>query len=315
MIKKFSIWILSITGLLPAFTSYALTDALKIRIENASYSDETIIRFLPGASAGFDACCDAWKLFPRNAAVPCVFTRSDVGQGLSINACPPFQGSYSVELFLHIGVGGTYKFSSTEPGAFGPGVSITMLDKVTGKTYNLRDTLAVHVVQLPGMAVTDTARFRIIFSTPAMLTDGSGFLPGIKFEQPDTRFSVSLEKNGSETPLTLDPFAQIISFNAKTAGGKVYLHWNVINLQQDGLFVIYASNDGENYHPVGSKKAIGTPVKKPIAYYFKEDKEYLGEKKYYRIVYLSAASRYLLSERISLGEEKASVAKISKDTE
>ena len=35
---------------------YAITDALKIRIAGNNYSDETIIRFLPGATVEYDAC-------------------------------------------------------------------------------------------------------------------------------------------------------------------------------------------------------------------------------------------------------------------
>ena len=97
---------------------YAITDALKIRIAGNNYSDETIIRFLPGATVEYDACCDAYKLFSMNSNVPNIFTKTPLGDNLTINALPPLTTLYNTGLFLRIGSCGNYTFKSEEMGAF-----------------------------------------------------------------------------------------------------------------------------------------------------------------------------------------------------
>jgi len=147
--------------------SYAITDALKIKISSGSYSDETIIRFMPGATAGFDGCCDAWKMFSLNSLVPNIFTKTPDAEELTINALPPLTTSFTCSLFLRTGVSGYYSFGSKEVGAFAPGVCIRMYDQVTGSIYDLRDTNTVQSIYLPAISENDAARFTIVFSLPA----------------------------------------------------------------------------------------------------------------------------------------------------
>lgn len=153
--------------LLCPFTSGAVTDALRIKIASPTYSDETVIRFMPGASNCFEGCCDAFKLFSPNNAVPNVFTRSCMGEELTINALPPLNAPFSADLFLRIGINAVYSFKTEEIGAFAEGICITMLDKTTGYMYNLRDTALTHSINLPLISMNDAARFRVFFSLPA----------------------------------------------------------------------------------------------------------------------------------------------------
>src|SRR3989337_1631308 len=94
---------LLLTAELISTDAMAITDALKIRIARGSYSDETIIRFVAGATNGFDGSYDAWKLFSANAAVPNIFSKDNVGDELTINAMPEFISSIIQDVFLKIG--------------------------------------------------------------------------------------------------------------------------------------------------------------------------------------------------------------------
>ena len=157
---------LLLTAELISTDAMAITDALKIRIARGSYSDETIIRFVAGATNGFDGSYDAWKLFSANAAVPNIFSKDNVGDELTINAMPEFISSIIQDVFLKIGTAGTYTFSSEEPGLFIAGVKIIMKDVVTGQLYDLRTT-NTYTINLPAIAQTDPARFQVFFSYPA----------------------------------------------------------------------------------------------------------------------------------------------------
>lgn len=141
----------------------AINNALKIRIAGGAYSDETVIRFEPGATDGFDGSYDAWKLFSGNLSVPNIFTKDVDGNELSINAWPDFTASVTKDVLLRIGVASTYTFTPEETGSFAPGVCIKMKDLVTGLIYDMR-AAASFTVSLPVIAKTDPARFRVFFS-------------------------------------------------------------------------------------------------------------------------------------------------------
>jgi hypothetical protein len=165
-VKKFS-FLLTIC-LIAVFStqSHAITDALKIKISKGSYSDETIIRFLPGATTGFDGSYDAWKMFSTNLSVPNIFSKSSTADELSINAIPSFTASVTMDLFLRINAADTYTITAEEPGAFASGVKIIMKDLVTNQLYNLR-TINSCIISLPVISQTASARFQVFFSYPA----------------------------------------------------------------------------------------------------------------------------------------------------
>lgn len=146
--------------------SFAITNAIKIKIEKGSYSDETVIRFLSDATTGFDGSYDAWKLFSSNTAVPNIFTKTSDGDPLAINALPGLSSSQSVDVFLKINTAGTFTISAEELGAFDSSVCIMMKDLSTGSLYYLRST-SPYIIALPAIAQTASARFRVFFSYPA----------------------------------------------------------------------------------------------------------------------------------------------------
>lgn len=143
-----------------------ITDALRIKIANSSYSDETVIRFVDGATTDFDGSYDAWKMFSFNAAVPNIFTKTCLGDELAISALPTFTASVTADVFLKIGTAGTFTLSAEELGVFSPDVKIIMKDLSTNQLYDLRSA-NTYTFSFPVIALTAPARFQVFFSYPA----------------------------------------------------------------------------------------------------------------------------------------------------
>lgn len=125
-----------------SFSSYlfSITDALKLKIQSGSYSDETVIRFLPSATPGFDASYDAWKIFSSNPLVPAIYTQIDSVSNLSINALPSLVDEQHLTVFTYAGNTGSYTITATEIGIFSPSVSIILEDTETGNNIDLRQS-------------------------------------------------------------------------------------------------------------------------------------------------------------------------------
>lgn len=130
---------MGIAFFLLSFSASAQTDAIRLRIDGNNYSDETIVRFVNGATDGFDSSYDAWKLFSPNTQVPSLYTQIDSVSPLSINALPQLDHKWTVGIFADISVAGTYTITPTEPGPFLPNVCIMLEDLSTGAYYDMRN--------------------------------------------------------------------------------------------------------------------------------------------------------------------------------
>jgi PKD repeat protein len=159
-----------------SISASAVSDALKIKVINGSTSDETVIRFLPGATSGFDGSYDAYKLFSSSPVSPAAFTRIDSVTPLSVNALPALNTQSSIALYTHIKVAGTYTFQAIELGSgFPAGVVIKLEDLQTGISYNFRNGQSFSLA-LQANTVSTSNRFIVHFS-PAALTNISSILP------------------------------------------------------------------------------------------------------------------------------------------
>jgi PKD repeat protein len=152
-------------NILISLSANAITNALKIKISNGTYSDETVVRFLPNATNNFDPNYDAWKQFSSNSAVPAVFTNIDPQSHLSINALPTFSSETKVDLCFYVGTSGTYTIQSIELGAFLSGVSIMLEDKMTGMIYKFRGGNSF-AINLFANTIASASRFTLHFSPP-----------------------------------------------------------------------------------------------------------------------------------------------------
>lgn len=120
----------------------------------------------------------------------------------------------------------------------------------------------------------------------------------------------TLANDGQEIPLKKDSIGQITALTAKQVQDTVFLCWKVQDIHQNGIFILYSSFDGSKYDIFGTKRAIGIPIHSEIAYYFK-DKNSSLQKKYYKVIYISSDSEFLVSEKASSNGEKVIMAELS----
>ncbi|MBA3706618.1 MAG: PKD domain-containing protein [Bacteroidetes bacterium] len=155
-----------------------ICDALKLKISNGTYSDETVIRFLQGATLDFDSNYDAWKLLSANTAVPQIYTKIKPGS-LSINAYPALVKNETLNLFATVGSIGSYTITATEIGPFSSNVDIFIENIATGNVQNLR-TNPVYIFNVSDITAfnSNPANFIIRFSLPAPVISDFSFDTG-----------------------------------------------------------------------------------------------------------------------------------------
>lgn len=278
----------------PEALSQGLSDALRIKIELGSYSDETVIRFTPDASKGYDACCDAWNIFVPESPAPDLFSKNNCGGPLSIQSLPAFTGADSADLFLKADVAGTYTLSAEEPGPFDRQVRILLNDLETGAQYDLRSGKKF-ILALPPRPATAPSRFRIRFLTYKNKTAGT-----VKHTSGDAaRFRIELESNSTRVALQPDTLARINSLSVISKEGSSYLCWKTAGQKEDGYYLVYRSADSTHYECVGKKQGTGVPIAGEVAYYFKDKFSSPGPVQY-RVVHISRQNTFLTSEAITV---------------
>ena len=150
---KIIYWVVSTILSFVTINANALTNALKLTLSNSAYSDETVIRYVAGATPGFDGNYDAWKLSGYNGSAPSIYTMLDSNSALSINAFGPLAKDEKITVFATVGAVGNYSLTVNQIGAFVSTVDIFIEDVNTGLFQNLR-TNSVY-----NFTVTDTAAF------------------------------------------------------------------------------------------------------------------------------------------------------------
>jgi|SRR6218665_2544892 len=147
---------------LAANANATITDALKVKVINGTSTDETVIRFVAGATNTFDGSYDAYKMFSSSPVVPATFTQIDAANRLSVNALPVLSETADIELFIHVKVAGTYTLQATELGAFLPTTKIILEDKLDGSMYAFKNGTSVSFPMTVN-TVNSASRFVIHF--------------------------------------------------------------------------------------------------------------------------------------------------------
>ena len=113
----------------------------------------------------------------------------------------------------------------------------------------------------------------------------------------------SASSTGTEILMAKDTVADITSFSGKYNSGNVFLAWAITNLKNDGIFLVYRSNDGKKFDLIGTKLATGVPIENEIAYYF-TDKTFSSGTNIYRVIYISQTLGFLSTEKMIVDTEK-----------
>ncbi|MBL7888534.1 MAG: PKD domain-containing protein [Bacteroidia bacterium] len=146
-----------------SYSAWCLNDALKVKLSGFSQSDETVIRFLPAATPGYDANYDAWKMMSNNPSAISILSKLSDNSFMSINALPDLTAKTEVALFIRIANAGVYTIQSEELGTFDPMASLVLEDNFTGMTYDFRDGTSLSLF-LNVTDVNDSSRFIVHFS-------------------------------------------------------------------------------------------------------------------------------------------------------
>ncbi|MGE0560491.1 MAG: T9SS type A sorting domain-containing protein [Flavobacteriales bacterium] len=157
--------VLVIVSVSTIFAQY--TNALRIKIDGYGYADETIIRFIDGATPDFDSQFDAWKLISSNPMSSSIYSTIPSNDMLSINSLPLFENDTNINLHTKVAASGLYTITIEEIYQFDSDfvLSITDVDAETTYSYN-GGTLTFTSVLLPN-TFTPTFKFNIskTFST------------------------------------------------------------------------------------------------------------------------------------------------------
>ena len=89
--------------------SGVVPNLVRLEVSGNNYRDEAVIRFLPGATAGFDGDYDALKLYGDEAEAAQIYSSENIP--LAINTLPE---TNMVPVGIKAGVSGTYTISATE---------------------------------------------------------------------------------------------------------------------------------------------------------------------------------------------------------
>lgn len=225
--KKIIIGILA--SLVLSLNATAIVDALKVKVINGTLTDETVIRFLPTATTGFDGSMDAYKLLSTSPTVPAAFTNLDSLNHLSINALPTMTSTVRIELFTHIKVAGTYTLQSIELGAFSPDVTIMLQDRFTGAKYAFRGGTSISFPMTVNTVATAN-RF-VLYITPAtiILARPTDAIRGTTLTSSDDTKSSIQDKEGMDLNTS--------SLNAFQNNGQLILTIQTEELSKVELYV------------------------------------------------------------------------------
>ena len=123
--------------------------------------------------------------------------------------------------------------------------------------------------------------------------------------------NLQVRSNGKD--LAKDTVAFLTSFSGKFVSGKTYLKWTVANERNDGLYLVYRSEDGIKYQLMGSKPGIGVPISKDMAYYF-VDEVPVSEKSFYRVILVEENNKFLQTDRVTVEQGRINFAKCDDGT-
>ncbi len=138
-------------------------------------SDEAVIRFLEGTTAGFDINYDASKLFSLNPEMPQISVRSG-NKVLALNSYPEFHQNFEVPLGFRSSRPGLYEIRLGDRSTLDPSVPLFLADDLTGNLIRFGPDSSYSFLHDPS---NPENRFRLIFNPSDDVIGGLG--PGSWF--------------------------------------------------------------------------------------------------------------------------------------
>lgn len=119
------------------FAKASLPDYFKLRIEGMTFFDETVIRFHPQATNGFDGNFDAFKLFSSNQQAANISSVS-MGNDYMVNTLPQQNLNLSIPVRAKIGTSGAYTIFFQQVDSMDASVCLLFQDLITGVQLDMR---------------------------------------------------------------------------------------------------------------------------------------------------------------------------------
>lgn len=221
--KKFILFLL----LLPLYLTGQTTDALKLRVIGNSYQDEMVVRFLNGATTGYDGNYDAFKFFSPNPSVPSIYTTTDNGWEMAVNSLPGLDKSWKIPVFIKSPVAGNYTIETEFPGLFESGTGIYLKNNLTGTFYDI-DGISQFSVNFPQDTTASLPFFTLYINhlpelqslDPLCHGDNNGILTATVFN--DTISSVELTSLSASATSAANPMDS--SFTNVNLEAGTYIH-------------------------------------------------------------------------------------------
>jgi hypothetical protein len=136
---------------------------LRLTVSGNNYSDVMMFVINPESTNGFDQKYDAYKLYGIVDA-PQLYTM--VGdEKTSISHIPGIDNNSELPILLEVGAETQYTISAADLDDFLPGTGITLKDKITGSSINLRQNSSYSFTAKPG-DIAD--RFSLVFNALGM---------------------------------------------------------------------------------------------------------------------------------------------------
>ncbi len=156
--------ILNVATKLKAASGYA--NELKFELSGSEYSDETVVRFKPGAKTSFDLNLDAEKKFSPNSAVPQIYSLGEEKCPLTVNTLPENDEYQTITLYQNIPVEGEYTIRIEGIAGFDYSKTIYLEDLVLDSIIDLTETREYNYYC---RAVKDSARFKVHIGMPLQI--------------------------------------------------------------------------------------------------------------------------------------------------
>jgi len=208
-------------------------DLLRMNIAGNGAKDETVIRFIHGATLNFDGNYEARKLFPNSSSTPQVYTMNPDEVKTAITTLPALNQSYEVQLGLASAAGNfTYNFMEVNF----DDANVYLEDKLTSTTVNIKEVTSYNFDHSGDI---DNNRFvlHFIMNTRPVVAE---LLVDQTVSEDENNFEYLLPQNA----FIDNDFADQLAYSAQLADGSILPQW--LNFDSETrTFTVSDAEEGE----------------------------------------------------------------------
>ena len=254
----------------------SVVDQLRLQISSNNLFDETLLRFMDGATPDFDSNFDAFKKYTAVSQQPFIYFLTDVtNYELAINSMPPLQtliDSFEIKLAYRCQTAGTFTITNTQFD-FSKYPNIYLYDNVTGTTTNLTTTKTYTFTSDAGIF---NKRFTLMIYAPCVWTGAvsndwntaANWTNGVPTQNSNViipaKMNVTVAQNAVCNNLTVGANTKLlVNTNGNlNVGNNVQLQTDstgVAQLAAIGKVIVNGVSTMEYYLPLNQAKNISLP--------------------------------------------------------